>query len=377
MSETHLKALAVEARHWLLKDAAPLWAASIHKSSGLFAEGLTLKGAPVPSPLRTLVQARHIYSFCEIGRLGWEGNWQNIISATVECLLTKARRKDGFFVHSLTLDGHVHDTSANLYDQAFILFCLAHAGNTLKRPDLHIEAARLTDVLLKNWQHPAGGFVEGDGMPLPRRQNPHMHLLEAFMALHIFTGEPRYKNLALMLAALGRDRFIDPATGAMREYFSDNLSPLDSVEGALVEPGHCLEWAWLYEELSAFEFEGSPLSSRLTKFARAHGIDADRGVAINEILTDGSVHDPVARLWPQTERLKAATARYRRLRSADELNEIADAYAGLKLYLEHPTSGLWHDKLQSDGNFVTEHAPGSSLYHITCAVSELVHTAAL
>ena len=79
-----------------------------------------------------------------------------------------------------------------------------------------------------------------------------------------------------------------------------------------------------------------------------------------------------ARLWPQTERLKAAVARLSRLRTEVELQESLAAYRGLIQYLDVATPGLWRDKLRDDGTWIDEWVQGSSLYHITCAYAELV-----
>ncbi len=113
----------------------------------------------------------------------------------------------------------------------------------------------------------------------------------------------------------------------------------------------------------------------MARFGRRHGLDPVRGVAINEVLTDGSVRNAAARLWPQTERLKAALARLRRTGAQEEHSEAVAAYAGLVKYFETPRRGAWRDKLKADGSWVEEPAPGSSLYHITCALAELIDTA--
>jgi mannose/cellobiose epimerase-like protein (N-acyl-D-glucosamine 2-epimerase family) len=39
-----------------------------------------------------------------------------------------------------------------------------------------------------------------------------------------------------------------------------------------------------------------------------HGIDQLRAIAINAVLVDGTVHDPVARLWAKAERTRAYLA---------------------------------------------------------------------
>jgi mannose-6-phosphate isomerase len=199
-----------------------------------------------------------------------------------------------------------------------------------------------------------------------------MHLLEAFLALAEASGRARFREAALTIAELAKQKFIDSGSGALLEYFTDELEPAAGIEGTIAEPGHCFEWAWLFERLSLTGWDaGASISDQLTKFARANGIDSVRNVAINEILVDGSVHDGKARLWPQTERLKAALSRYRRLGSDLEAAEAASAADGLAQYLIEVGPGLWRDKLREDGTWVDELAPGSSLYHISCAYSEL------
>jgi mannose-6-phosphate isomerase len=94
-------------------------------------------------------------------------------------------------------------------------------------------------------------------------------------------------------------------------------------------------------------------------------VDPARGVAVNILWDDLTVRDPVARLWPQTEYLKAA------LRLGDEAAAVHAATA-LARYLDTPARGAWRDKLRPDGSFVDEPAPASSFYHILVAVLELL-----
>jgi mannose-1-phosphate guanylyltransferase/mannose-6-phosphate isomerase len=88
-------------------------------------------------------------------------------------------------------------------------------------------------------------------------------------------------------------------------------------------------------------------------------------VAVNAVLTDGSIHDPVARLWSQAERIRAYLAD----RRTD--NEIAAAVKGLRRFLATPTQGVWFDQLALDDACVFEPARATSLYHIVGAVAEL------
>jgi mannose-6-phosphate isomerase len=118
------------------------------------------------------------------------------------------------------------------------------------------------------------------------------------------------------------------ATGALIDYFDADLKPPAGEEGRIVEPGHCFEWAWLFERLAQWDVPGATqISDGMTAFARRYGLDRTRGVAINEVTTDGAIRNPAARLWPQTERLKAAPARLRRTGEHDERSEAAAACA--------------------------------------------------
>ena len=162
-------------------------------------------------------------------------------------------------------------------------------------------------------------------------------------------------------------------SGAIIEYYSDPLTPLPGRAGRIVEPGHCFEWAWLFEKLtSRGSLGGESFADRLVAFARRNGLDERRGVVLNELLIDGSTADGRARLWPQTERLRASAARYVRLGTNEEAVDAIAAAESLVGYLQVPVRGLWRDKLKEDGEWVEELAPGSSLYHIVGAISELV-----
>lgn len=365
------------ARSWLLGNAAPLWAEHGRTPSGLFAERMTLAGVPDDSYFRTFVQARHIFSYVAIGQMGWSGMWRELVAETMERLIASAKRDDGFFVHRLDRDAGHLDPRADLYDQAFVLLALATAGRALAREEWFDEAERLLERIEVRWSHAEGGFNEGEIVDTRvRRQNPHMHLFEAFLALHEASGRPRFRTAAANIANLARHHFIDPESGALLEYFTQSLGPAPGLEGRIAEPGHCFEWAWLFERLAAQGHEGAEQASDyLVGFARGHGLCSRRGVAVNEVLTDGSTHDGNARLWPQTERLKVAVARLRRLGDRAEAGEAAAAAAGLRQYFDVVIPGLWRDKLRPDGSWLEELAPGSSLYHISCAYLELASVA--
>lgn len=99
--------------------------------------------------------------------------------------------------------------------------------------------------------------------------------------------------------------------------------------------------------------------------AEARGVDAARGVALNALFGGGRVRDARARLWPQTERIKAANL-------AGNHDVAAAATGSLLKYLDTPMPGLWRDTMDESGRFVEQFAPASSFYHIVSAVRAIV-----
>ncbi|HST92704.1 MAG TPA: AGE family epimerase/isomerase, partial [Brevundimonas sp.] len=110
--------------------------------------------------------------------------------------------------------------------------------------------------------------------------------------------------------------------------------------------------------------------------AGLRGVDGPRGVAIDALNDDLSVRSDQARLWPQTERLKAALILAEQAEGAERaalLDDARKALAGLQRYLD--PSGLWRDRMLADGTFVDEPSPASSLYHIAVAWEQVRATA--
>jgi mannose-6-phosphate isomerase len=110
----------------------------------------------------------------------------------------------------------------------------------------------------------------------------------------------------------------------------------------------------------------------LYELASRHGIDHGRGVCIDGLYDDFTIARAQARLWPQTERIKAAAILAQNASASAEreqyLVDVTLAAEGLRLYLRTEVPGLWYDKMLPGGTFVDEPAPASSLYHIACAI---------
>jgi mannose-6-phosphate isomerase len=265
------------------------------------------------------------------------------------------------------LDGKVGDPRFDLYNQAFALLAYASGQHTFGEADgWRRQAVALRTTLEQSYAHPLGGFIDDHAGAPPQRSNSHMHLLEAALAWIAVDDDPAWRRLADRIASLCLEKFIDPASGALREFFADDWSPASGVEGRICEPGHHYEWAFLLDQWARLTSRNEPeVVPRLIAFADSRGIDARRGVAVNAVLADGSIHDPVARLWAQAERIRAYLARRR------AHDEVAAAIKGLRRFLDTPTQGVWFDRLAPDDVFFLEPARATSLYHIVGAVAEL------
>ena len=353
-------------RRWLFEQALPLWwEVGADRLRGGFHEQISLDGRPEARPHRARSIARQAVAYCEAGRLGWNGPWQAAARHALDYLQAHFLTADVTLVSVVDTSGAVLDRTCDLYNQAFGLLAFAH-GHRCFGGQWRANATRLRQTLERGYADGAGGFREPSGQA--PCANPHMHLFEAALAWMAIDDGAAWRAMADGLAALCLQRLIDPATGALREFFRADWSPADGIAGRITEPGHQYEWAFLLRRWAALTGrEVSPAAARLTAFADARGLDHGRGVAVNAVLIDGGVHDPTARLWAQAERIRACLVD----RRGDDDARICAAVSGLRRFLETPTPGLWFDQLNADNRFVVEPARATSLYHIVGAVAEL------
>jgi mannose-6-phosphate isomerase len=359
--------------HWLLTSALPLWwsLGADHEQGG-FHELLDLDGSARPLPRRARVQTRQSFVYAEAQMLGWRGPGREAALHGMRFFRTYYLRNDGLFRTLVDAQGRVLDQTATLYDQAFALLALAAMSRVPGAPPgAPQEAGALLDTVKRSMHHEPGGFRENAASPF--QSNPHMHLLEAALAWSAAGGGAAWDALADEIVALALSRFIDPEDGFLREHFTEDWEPALGVRGRLVDPGHQFEWAWLLARWARQRHDKNAERVARRLFATgSRGIDSARNVAVDALNEDMTVRSSRARLWPQTERLKAAL--YLHETSGNEDGYLGHALAAaesLWRYLEVPTQGLWRDKLTPTNRFVEEPAPASSLYHILGAVAAL------
>ena len=358
---------------WMRLRALPLWATIGQQESGAFLEAVSLDGRAFPSVRRTRVQARQIQVFAQAGLLGWAGPWRTHVTTGLECLFKSYRRNDGLFRTLLAADGGPLDETAMVYDQAFVLLALATATTAgVTHPDID-QTATTIRLHLMSTVLPNGALIEAG--PHPYQANAHMHLLEACLAWEDAGGDSGWTDLSDRLVALARSVFID-AEGFVREFFAPDWSAAPGEDGGLVEPGHQFEWAWLLARYAARRGDEAVRADAECLYRWGmKGIAASRQVAVDAMNKDGSIRSDRARLWPQTEWAKAALILSNTTTDGARANFLMDAASAQRAIWRYLTpDGLWQDKMTTDGSFIDEPAPASSLYHLMGVVGQVSAT---
>lgn len=370
-----LLAASQTAMTWLKEQAWPFWLrhgidrAADGQALG-FHEFIALEDLRCVADFRRLrVVTRQTYVFAEALAAGFAPAAE-ALDLGLSYLRSHAFDPDGGYRWRFDLKGGVIDPKRDLYDHAFVLLALATAMQARPEPVLHEEALALDRYLQKVFPHPAGGYGESVPPSLPRRQNPHMHLLEACLAAVEAFGPDPFLDRAQGLVDLFLTRMFQRAEGALPEYFDAGLGPHREHGRFVVEPGHHAEWIWLlhwHEQLS--RAHGRPIAPGLDGAMRAlaafndrFGLHPDTGALMDVLWSDGAVSSAGQRLWPQTERLKAEL-----LRRDPAEDRILAAYAVLQTHIALAPPGLWMEQRLEDGSFARMAAPASSLYHLTSA----------
>ncbi|MEJ0078897.1 MAG: AGE family epimerase/isomerase [Alphaproteobacteria bacterium] len=370
-------------RPWLIDHVCRYWLARIHDPAGGFFENLDALGAPVASGRRTtLVQARLTYVFSHAYLLSHDPVFREAARHGLAFLMRAARAPDGGWFRVVSVEGATLDNTRDAYDHAFVLFALAWYCRATGDRDV----IQLADATFEFMQHRLadpqhGGFFEEfapgrPGMALPRRQNPHMHLLEAVLALHAATAEKNWLRRAIALVDLFKRRFLDPQSGALIEFFGEDWSVAAGDDGRLREPGHQFEWVWLLLEYSRAARDPGIVqyAEGLFAFGSQYGIERGeglRGAVFDGVDAQGALVAGTKLLWPQTEYIKACVAR---AEWRDDAAARAAIPAHLALIAQHflrPDGANWHNQLARDGAPMAPVTPARVLYHLFLAVAEV------
>lgn len=374
---TDLKTESAQLRKWAIEKALPYWASNAIDDHGGFYEDLTLSGDPNINAIRRVrVQARQIYVYALASDLGWYDG-QKIARNTFDFMCDKGLSPDGKpgFIHLIHPDYTIKSDRRDFYDHAFYLLSCAWMHKVFQTPEALKIADQIRHMMNTEMVSEFGGWKECVPSSVhalfPRRQNPHMHFLEASMALYDATKDSLYLEDAKTVYALFEAHFFDAENIFIREFFEENWNRIDGERGDSAEPGHAAEWVWLL-----WEFEKrTGVSTKNYANALYKTCLRSEVFLSDEENFDGSPKRQTKRLWVQTELIKAHLAQVER----GVVSARKDAALTIKkfrsVYLR--PEGTWIDQINADGEPCATTIPTSTFYHIMCMIAEAVRIAGL
>ncbi|MBS1103277.1 AGE family epimerase/isomerase [Gluconobacter sp. Dm-62] len=358
---------------WLTRTVLPEWSGvGFDRGRRLYHERLTLSGEPLVLPAsRLMVQARQISTFCRAALDGLhDASTQALMCVEEVERLYRHRDGQAGWIFSVAPDGSPVGTKRDLYAHAFILYAYGWAYRLSGNPHFLSVARQTVLELHEIFRAEHGGFL--DEVPLTgqvRHQNPHMHLLEAFLVLFEVSGDSFYLDEATALVRLALDRLIQSGSGALLEDFVTDWRPSAPSGENRVEPGHLFEWSWLFGDYlrlnTAAKNAGviGQAAEGLFAFGMRYGVMGS--VVRDAILDDGRVLENATRIWPQTELCRLLICRNER---PDILRGLSDHF--FETFIPDQGSALWVDRFDASGKAAVSDVPASSLYHIYGAARE-------
>ncbi|QEY19116.1 mannose-6-phosphate isomerase [Cellvibrio sp. KY-GH-1] len=371
-----LRAAASRLESWIKNDALPLWLErGIEPKTNANYERLTPAGLPdLESSTRVRVQARQAFFFAAAYHRGWCEQGKPVAKNLLTFVHNVAAHPTagGGYTHLLDNNFVVVDTKQDLYDHAFFLLANAWCYRAFNEQSYLDEADKLIAHLDAHFGSAVGGWIEGDYAYACRRQNPHMHLFEAFLALYDATGNAKYLARVGELFALFQSHFFDETHGVLFEFFDDSWTRLPNAKGDTVEPGHMMEWVWLLDWYH--RRTGRPVA-HYTKalYARGLEIGMDKsGLLFDAVSYTGDVIDRNKRCWGITELIKASLVQIREGNPNAEAIAVKGVDDLFTYYLCASTPGSYVDQRGANDEVVVDVAPASTLYHLIVAAMELL-----
>ena len=321
--------------------------------------------------VRLLTQCRQLYTFSHACQIKSMPEWQAQLTPLFDFIVSHYFIEDRW-IFSLNDDLSIKDKHSDAYALAFVLLSFSHYY-AVTNDDRALKFMKKTHrFLLENMQSESGGFFESYPVDIKqvRRQNPHMHLLEGYIAAFEATHDEEYRNTVQYLLSLSLKHFYHKETKTLREFFSTDWS-LDPETGHQVEPGHHFEWVWLLFQANKIvpSLEYTDLAQQLWLTATRYGL-AENGGIYNQI--DGNTYQPLdkeKRIWPITEYLKAITVMP--IGKEEKVDRLVKAINFMQQYYLLP-NGRWNEYLNEDNSAKDFPLPGTSDYHIFLGLTEVI-----
>jgi len=169
---------------------------------------------------------------------------------------------------ALSSDGSPVDGKKQIYAQTFYMYGLAAYYSLTSDPDALRRALQYFDLIearakdkqfggyqeafTETWGRIADVRLSTKDLNAPKTMNTHLHILEAYTALHRAAVSPGTASALRGVISLFLDHIVDSGSGHLKLFFDDQWNSLSSV----VSFGHDIEASWLLWE--AGEVLGDP-----------------------------------------------------------------------------------------------------------------------
>lgn len=363
----------------LLLRWVPKWYGAFSDPQGGFYERLGKGFKPVSTGQRRLVTQCRQLSIYSHASLFKNKRLYKDLKAQFEYICDRYHDPEtGLWHFALEDGGAIADRTCDLYALSFVIFACSHYYTATGDARAANTARSVLDLVDKRFRlQGLPGFAEAldvRGRPLPqvRRQNPHMHLLEACLFAYETWNDPAYAAMADEMVALFYGHFYKTGKQGLCEFFTDDLRPHPE-RGERLEPGHYFEWVWLLKRHGAMTGEDDrhdAVAFELLDWANRYGWDAEYGGIYDTVAPDGRVLAATKRIWPFCEALKANALM---LDSAPDRQALKDRMSSMvsvfnrKYMLER---GFWTEWLNRDLTPAADYMPGTTPYHVYFGIAE-------
>lgn len=331
------------------------------RENGGFVGRVDADDRPEPSANKGIIlNARILWFFSELARISGDSRHRGAARTACEYLLEYFWDDEhGGVYWELDCRGTVVDPRKHNYAQSFALYGLCAYYRLTGEPGALARAAGLYKLIeTHGHDHDRGGYFEAfsrewgklDDVRLsdkdpnfPKTMNTHLHILEAFTALHkVNPGEDTAFSLRRLLGYFTR-YFIDPERFHLRVFMDDNWRDRSTI----ISYGHDVECSWLmWEAVQALADKKLESTFKPLVLSMARACLEQGGGGYGELI-DG--HDfesdrPLeARLWwVQAEAMVGFLNAWQLSGDGRYYDAFERVWAFVKRYQRDNRNGEWH-----------------------------------
>ncbi len=305
---------------------------------------------------------------------------RNALEKSFEFILKAYRIPEtGGWRYSLSESGEPLDEASDLYTLSFIIFSFSHYFRAIQDDRARNIAFETLEFINRYFRMDGSpGLAEAVDrdlkiLPRMRRQNPHMHLLEACLFAHETWGGEIFLAMADEMVDLFYRFFYDQPGNRLCEFFQDDLTP-DPEKGNRVEPGHYFEWVWLLKRHARIHHDAARhdgACKSLLEWANRYGWDEQYGGIYDVLDPSGTVLNDTKRIWPFAEGLKANAMMMDAFKAErswikGRIAQMVDVFRNQ--YMQD--RGFWVEWLNRDLSPATDYMPGTTPYHVYFGIVE-------